>query len=308
MRLSEIRKIVLQNFNVLDSLVITQNNNGTSTIDDISIVVDAIENLSNHLPILDTTINQLRSISSIYNARNPSIIVSAGESQAFSRILTEFINQCKVIIDLADTVIPPMKEEMICINLLQTTNLSDVKNLVTDLEEAFSQISNLTNYKGTVRFAGFEAGSDWINLAIEGANYLPFVYILVDAAYRVARDYNNLKLLQQRYQGAFIQNEVNGNLSKVLKGMANKVIQDLQDKKEINIVPDETARVALTLANISKTIIEGNKVLASLTAPSDYQSQLVNSSNMISTQLKDLKLLSSSESIDQIDANDKTVD
>lgn len=289
MRLNEVRKIISENIEHF-YFKHTVNNNNTYTLSDTVSTIDAIENLS-QLPFLLPSIEKVRACSNIYTSRMKAINVSAGEFNIFNDAVKDLHSQCEIILSLAKDSAPSMSDQNICVNVHKTSNLSDVRKLIENLDDAFSKITNLTNYKGSVRFAGFESGSDWINLLVDGAKLLPLVYILIDASYKVVNDYYNIKLIQQRYRGAIIQNEVNENLKSTIKDMTSVIIAKLHDDKKVNIEPEEIERLVLCTTSLSSMIIDGNKVLPSLTAPQEHQSKLKESSAQLESQLKELKLL-----------------
>lgn len=291
MRLSEIRKIILDNMNQLE-LIKNPNGTGSTSITNVVDVVNAIQNLS-VLPFLSPTINALKTHSNLYTSRSQPITASNNDVMNFERLSQELFRQCETIVALSNSVLPPTNEQLICIQLSETANISDVKKLITSLDEAFSQISNLKNYEGSVKFGGFESGSDWINLVVEGSAYIPLIYLLLNASYRIANDYYNIKLMQQRYKGAIIQNESNEELRSMLKTMSSAVINQLKDTEQIKVEPEETERLVLWTTKIASAIADGNKVLASLTAPAKQQTQLNQSAAEITSKLEELKLLTS---------------
>lgn len=304
MRLSEIRKIILEN---IDNLSITHSspNNNQVTIQNITKTVNALENLS-QLTFLSKRIDGLRNMEEIYTARTSTILVAYSDFDVFNRRLTEFRTQCETIIDLAASTISPMNENTICVKLVETSNISDVKKLLLNLDEAFSQISNLTNYKGSAKFAGFESGTNWIYLVIDGSKYVALVYLLIRCAYQIALDYNNYKLLQQRYQGAFIQNQSDEAIKDVISSMASRLTKEIDDSEKLEFVQDEINRFTHATTKLANILVEGNKVVASLTAPPEQQSKLAQSAKQISSQLNELKLLTSPENTsEQVPINDE---
>ena len=138
---------------------------------------------------------------------------------------------------------------------------------------------------------------------------MSLLLILINAAYIVAKDFYNLKLISQKYRGAFIQNNVNEDLSKLLKEMCSQSISNLKDREKLDLTPEETERSALTMIKLATTIIDGNKVLASLAAPQEQQSQLKEAASQITSQMKDLNLLAAPESDpQQVSTNSESID
>ena len=293
MRLSEIKKIILDNISALE-LKHTQQNNGHTTVQNLPQAIDAVENLK-QLSFLESSINKLQVYKNIYTTRTTSASIPTNEFEPFRIAHQEFYNQCLTILSLAEFAAPHQIENMVCIKLLETANISDVKNLVINLDDAFSQISNLTNYKGSVRFAGFESGTDWINLIVDGKEYIVLIYLLIKTGYSIAQDYINFKLLNQRYSAALIQNQVDKDLKDVVKAMSSEVVKKLIGSENLDIVPDEIERLVHATAKIATIIVDGNKVVASLTAPPEKQSQLLSCVKQITAPLEELKRLASPE-------------
>lgn len=303
MRLSEVRKIILENINQLKyDFERPPEKSGIVKIKNISTTINAIENLS-QLSFLCSSIEKVKALEYIYTARMPLIIVSDRDNDIFKKALEELHAQCSTIVSLVDLTIKPIEGNIISIELAETTNISDVKKLITNLDEAFSQISNLTNYKGTVRFAGLESGSSLINLfvdTVKESGYLVLVLTMIKIAYSAVQDY---KIYDQRYKGMLIQNQANQAKADLLSAMVSSFTRQTIEKEDWKLEPEELGRFIEATIKLGKSIDDGNKITALLTAPTEKQSELGKEIKQVSTQLEKLKLLSPPENIPEQSAN-----
>jgi|GEM_PF-2686303 len=309
MRLSEIRKIILENIDLLTYTAGAPNtSNGQTAIHNIAIAVDAIERLS-QLTFLTPSIDRLRSLGNIYNSRMPTISVPTGESQNFDKILTEFREQCSNIIALANEVTPPIEEETISIKLLETANISDVKKLVVALDEITSQTSNLPNIEGSARFAGFESGTDWIILSVTGAALAKFLNLIIEGAYSIANCYVAVKTAKQKCSGLEKMDEAIGDVGLVLKALCQREVEKINNDNNYKFDPDNIGRVSNVMKGMVGVIADGNTIVPSLNSPADLQNKIGNYNNYITSQLQDLKRLASPESVpEQIPTNDELIE
>lgn len=309
MRLSEIRKIILENIEKLSYGVSgAPNHPGHVSIVNIPPVIDAIEKLS-QLKFLNTSIVKLKSYNNIYTARTPSIITPNADNEAFQRLLTEFKEQCNNIIALANEVTPPIEEETISIKLLETANIGDIKKLVVALDEITSQISNLPDIEGTVRFAGFESGTDWIIISITGTALAKFLNLIIEGAYSVANCYIAIKTAKQKCSGIEKANEAIGDVGVLLKALCQSEVEKIQNNNNYEFDPENIIRISNVMKGMVGVIADGNTVVPSLKAPIETQNKIENSSKYITNQLQNLNLLASPESVpEQVPANDEPIE
>lgn len=309
MRLSEIRKIILENIDQLTyNAEAPNNNNGLTTVNNIATTVDAIEKISK-LTFLTPSVNKLRGFSTVYNARTPSIAVPTGESENFKRALIDFREQCNNIITLANEVTPPIEEETISIKLLESANISDVKKLIVSLDEITSQTSNLPNIDGHVRFAGFESGTDWIVLSVTGAALAKFLNLIIEGAYSIANCYIAIKTAKQKCSSIEKIDQGLGDVGLVLKALCQSEVEKINNDNNYKFDPDNIIRVSNVMKGMVGVIADGNTVVPSLNAPTETQNKIGTYNNCITSQLQDLNLLASSEGTsDQASAKVEPID
>lgn len=284
MRLSEINKIVTNN---IEALTLASENigNGAFRVGNIIKISDAVNNLS-CIKCLEPAILSVKSHESIYSSRIAQINIQQGDLVSFQNSLMSLRAQCETIQRLALSILPPEQDNTLCVKVSNTTNVSDLLKLIQNLEIAFSQASGLEKYNGHIKFSGVEAGSSWIYFVVDNAECLGLLCLLTKVAYKVVRDYIQLKKLNETYRAMKIINDASSTLESILKDFSKTRIETLLNSPDLELKPDEVERAILCATKLAETIYTGNKITALLPVKPEEKEKLDALSERVEEDLK----------------------
>lgn len=275
MRLSEIRNILQENIDPLLKFTVT-GDGSLRTMVGIRDTIEAVENIS-RVPSLEQLSNKILEIREVSSIRsNDAVRVTNNTANFFQSKISQLQNECKLIIALADSIIPSVDENLLCIRISDNVNdLFDFKKLVDTLEKGFQFTYGIKSYPGKIRFAGVEAGTNWLNLLIEGTKYASLIYMIIKVAYEVVRDFYQLENLRKKYNGLDLLNQINSDNAEVLRKLNEQLITKLKDNETLDITSEEFSKLCQASLAFSQIIMEGNKILLSIDAPKEKQEGLL---------------------------------
>lgn len=167
MRLSEIRIIIRENQEKLKISV--ENVNGNPVVKSVSKVPECLKALNalKSIPSLAKIVQNAESIQSISQIQTEqAILIDTPKVNAFINALTLLNNHCNAIMNLADSILPEMSENTICIKLPDNITPDSLNEITETLARFFDSLIPDGESHGAVRFIGVESGCSWIYYSI----------------------------------------------------------------------------------------------------------------------------------------------
>lgn len=284
MRLREI-KSKLEDLLVDNQIVIQE----TANFSGYGHKIDDSKNLFNALELLSkqswnsADFSPIESIISAHNARvNKTITLDQNEFSQLNSYVTTLNQKLPFFMGVIDSVIDDQSPHDINIKLSDEIKTpKQLQELVTKIEE-LSKISNID--KGSLEFAGFDKGSDWIILTAIG----PATYALVMSGLKLAqeyfktmKEYNNSKEAKLSYKTALAQGKTKQEFTqegleefqnKLLKIQLSEGVDEIAiEMEQFNGFTENEIKTKLkkTTDCLIKIIEDNNEVHISMNAPKE---------------------------------------
>lgn len=167
MRLSEIRIIIQENREKLNITVENINNN--SNLKSVSKVPECLKALNalKAIPSFTEIIRKAESVQSICQIQTiQAVIIDAPKVNTFVNALTLLRTHCDAILSLANSILPEMSENTICIKLPDNITPDALNEITETLSRFFNSLIPDGESHDTVRFIGVESGCSWIYYSI----------------------------------------------------------------------------------------------------------------------------------------------
>lgn len=316
MRLSEIHKTIEENINYLKFEQESIHNNSAYIIKNYLSAIQAIDNLS-IIPSLLPTIKKLQSIKSIYTSHTPECRITADEMSQFNKEVLNLKLQCKVISDLFLSISQPMQENTICIKLGGIREIQNLNDNISDLSFILNTISSNKSSKGTIKFSGVEAGSEWFYFIIEGAICLKVISSITDSAYNIIGkilsirktflEIKKLKLdIEISAENTSNKKRDKDDIAEIINKLCDQEVDKLTTFLKLELSPEYKTKFIESLKRLIKLIENGTEVHPSLTAPKKTHDLISEKLTAIESQLKDVKLLQKSSEKVNNELNDSS--
>lgn len=314
MRLNEVRKIIEENIGLLNFSSDSYGADGTRrVVKNIPPVLTGIDNLK-LIPSLVNAIKDLENISTIPSIRTTdTIIVTTTETQQFESALSSLKLQCTAILNLANSILPPMDENTMCIKLPKDADLQTVGTIANDFSSFFSIILATKNPKteGSVKFIGVEAGSAWLYVKITGV-VVSLIKIFTDVTYNIFDKYITAKKNMLELEQLGIKTDALADVEKVLHAFCEREVKRINDEESLNLDGEAFGKHVREIEKLVKILEMGTQIHPALTAPAKQQEDVIKRIERLEYQLKDTQLLQSppektlSESNSEISSDDAT--
>ena len=238
MRLSEVRKIITENRQILsiptdryrsDSNMLEVNNMHT--------VLTYLHNLSK-IPSLEPHIASLYTdfpkLAAIYTS--DMVVVKEDDFRGFYSRLEKISIKCDAILELAESILPQEVENTISIKLPVEISLSEIGLLAKDFSAFFDVLFSSPKLKecGSVKFYGVEAGSSWLYLLVP-VSAMKIVNIIVDGIYNIYNSYLKIQHMKAELDRIKLENEMLSDIKKVVHALSEDTVHLINNDQELGL-------------------------------------------------------------------------
>lgn len=234
MRLREILetlKIVKESCNIIRT---------NTTLYDVPIFVDAIENIYGLFPPIDKHINELKKFPSIYNYRMTEVMTTTSTANSFMESYYKLIDTIDTMIEVIPICLNEEKENTIYVKLPNFTSLTELANFTKTLDTTLNQIVTHSEIGGQVILNNFDSGSLWFEICLYSSSAVTLVASTLWSAAVVRKKVLECKLMEEKVRAYQLGNDA---VEKLKEGMTN----------EINELCRAEAKNIMSLYNLTDT-------------------------------------------------------
>lgn len=294
MRLSEIRKIIIENkpFLSIKSEEYPQDSSykRVRNIPELLTHLDELSKVPSLMNYIETMRSKTPTLSSIHTP--DIIIVKTDELNLFHSYVENILRKCDTIIELANSILPATEKNMLCIKIPDSATLIETSEILKDFSSLFDELLSHENIDGDIKLYGAEAGSFWIYILMS-AGLTKIVNTIVDSIYKMYSKYLSIKLTRLQLEEYAISNAALADLEKLLHTMCEKEVESLINDHELynNDIEGRT-RLTLRIENIARLVVNGVRVSPSLNAPPEEYNKTLEKISQIDDLLEKIEQLS----------------
>lgn len=222
---------------VKESCNITRNN---TTLFDVPIFVDAIENIYGLFPPIDKYIDELKKFPEIYNYRMAEVMTTTSMANSFMESYYQLIDAIDTMIELIPICLNEEKENTIYVKLPNFTSLIELANFTKSLDTALNQIVTHSEIGGQVTLNNFDSGSLWFEICLYSSSAVTLVASTLWSAAVVRKKMLECKLIEEKVRAYQLGNDA---VEKLKEGMTH----------EINELCKAEAKNIMSLYNLTDT-------------------------------------------------------
>lgn len=293
MRLSEIRQIIKENMDSLSSSVQNRSPDGKfAEINDVLATMNAVENLG-EIPSFEELTWRIQGISEAASVKsNEKALIPFRAADNFCSLVAKLKNECRIVLSLADSILPQTEENLICIRLSKDIrDIADLKKLVDLLEKAFQLTSGIKNYPGRASFAGVESGTNWLNLVIDTAEYAGLLYLIIQTAYEAVRDFYTLEGLKKKHEAIDALRNVTDSSSSLVSELNKSILSKKRVDGSLDVSHEEFTSLCKASQIFSQIVMDGSKILLSIEAPKEKQDTILSVAQQVDSAIGEAKQL-----------------
>lgn len=234
MRLREILetlKIVKESCNIIRT---------NTTLYDVPIFVDAIENIYGLFPPIDKYIDELKKFPSIYNYRMTEVMTTTSTANSFMESYYKLIDTIDTMIEVIPICLNEEKENTIYVKLPNFTSLTELANFTKSLDTTLNQIVTHSEIGGQVILNNFDSGSLWFEICLYSSSAVTLVASTLWSAAVIRKKMLECKLMEEKVRAYQLGNDA---VEKLKECMTN----------EINELCRAEAKNIMSLYNLTDT-------------------------------------------------------
>ena len=311
MRLSEVRKIITENRQILS--IRTDKYRSDSTMLEVNNMHTVLTYLNNlkKIPSLEPHIislyNDFPKLAAIYTS--DMVVVKEDDFRGFYSRLEKISIKCDAILELAESILPQEVENTISIKLPVEISLSEIELLAKDFSAFFDVLFSSPKLKecGSVKFYGVEAGSSWLYLLVP-VSAMKIVNIIVDGIYNIYNSYLKIQHMKAELEKIKFENEMLSDIKKVVRALSENTVHLINDDQELGLDAESERKLSRNLENIIKLFNTGVRIYPSLAAPTEERNKTNEMISHIENLLTDINKPTLPETSDQEMSSDDDAD
>ncbi|WP_254655015.1 hypothetical protein [Selenomonas sp. oral taxon 149] len=311
MRLSEVRKIITENRQILS--IRTDKYRSDSTMLEVNNMHTVLTYLNNlkKIPSLEPHIislyNDFPKLAAIYTS--DMVVVKEDDFRGFYSRLEKISIKCDAILELAESILPQEVENTISIKLPVEISLSEIGLLAKDFSAFFDVLFSSPKLKecGSVKFYGVEAGSSWLYLLVP-VSAMKIVNIIVDGIYNIYNSYLKIQHMKAELEKIKFENEMLSDIKKVVRALSENTVHLINDDQELGLDAESERKLSRNLENIIKLFNTGVRIYPSLAAPTEERNKTNEMISHIENLLTDINKPTLPETSDQEMSSDDDAD
>lgn len=311
MRLSEVRKIITENRQILSIRTDRYRSDATMLeVNNMHTVLTYLHNLSK-IPSLEPHITSLYTdfpkLAAIYTSE--MVVVKEDDFRGFYSRLEKISIKCDAILELAESILPQEVENTISIKLPVEISLSEIELLAKDFSAFFDVLFSSPKLKecGSVKFYGVEAGSSWLYLLVP-VSAMKIVNIIVDGIYNIYNSYLKIQHMKAELDRIKLENEMLPDIKKVVRALSEDTVHLINNDQELGLDAESERKVSRNLENIIKLFNTGVRIYPSLAAPTEERNKTNEMISHIENLLTDINKPALPETSDQEMSSDDDAD
>lgn len=188
--------------------------------------IGAVLNLKD-FEFLQTEINKLLEIRSIFNARLPEIIVSINDFNNFNNLLISMKEKISAVITAFNQVLPKQEETEINVKLPPLTTLKEMRKYLEKLDKHINQVIVNDKIEGEIEVKGVEAGSIWLSISLKTLAAVKLIGVLASVALNIRKQYYESELMREIVRAQKIKNDN----SQAIKNCIEEILSDVRETK-----------------------------------------------------------------------------
>lgn len=311
MRLSEVRKIITENRQILSIRTDRyRSDNNMLEVNNMHTVLTYLNNLKK-IPSLEPHIislyNDFPKLAAIYTS--DMVVVKEDDFRGFYSRLEKISIKCDAILELAESILPQEVENTISIKLPVEISLSEIELLAKDFSAFFDVLFSSPKLKecGSVKFYGVEAGSSWLYLLVP-VSAMKIVNIIVDGIYNIYNSYLKIQHMKAELEKIKFENEMLSDIKKVVRALSENTVHLINDDQELGLDAESERKLSRNLENIIKLFNTGVRIYPSLAAPTEERNKTNEMISHIENLLTDINKPALPEASDQEMISDDDAD
>ena len=311
MRLSEVRKIITENRQILSIRTDRyHSDNNMLEVNNMHTVLTYLNNLRK-IPSLEPHIISLYTdfpkLAAIYTS--DMVVVKEDDFRGFYSRLEKISIKCDAILELAESILPQEVENTISIKLPVEISLSEIGLLAKDFSAFFDVLFSSPKLKecGSVKFYGVEAGSSWMYLLVP-VSAMKIVNIIVDGIYNIYNSYLKIQHMKAELDRIKLENEMLLDVKKVVRALSEDAVHLINNDQELGLDAESEAKLSRNLENIIKLFNAGVRIYPSLAAPTEERNKTNEMISHIENLLTDMNKPALPETNDQETPSDDDSD
>ena len=311
MRLSEVRKIITENRQILSIRTDRyRSDNNMLEVNNMHTVLTYLNNLKK-IPSLEPHIislyNDFPKLAAIYTS--DMVVVKEDDFRGFYSRLEKISIKCDAILELAESILPQEVENTISIKLPVEISLSEIELLAKDFSAFFDVLFSSPKLKecGSVKFYGVEAGSSWLYLLVP-VSAMKIVNIIVDGIYNIYNSYLKIQHMKAELEKIKFENEMLSDIKKVVRALSENTVHLINDDQELGLDAESERKLSRNLENIIKLFNTGVRIYPSLAAPTEERNKTNEMISHIENLLTDINKPTLPETSDQEMSSDDDAD
>lgn len=311
MRLSEVRKIITENRQILS--IRTDKYRSDSTMLEVNNMHTVLTYLNNlkKIPSLEPHIislyNDFPKLSTIYTSE--MVVVKEDDYRGFYARLEKISIKCDAILELAESILPQEVENTLSIKLPVEISLSEIGQLTKEFSSFFDILFSSQKLKDgdSIKFYGVEAGSSWLYLLVP-VSAMKIVNIIVDGIYNIYNSYLKIQHMKAELDRIKLENEMLLDVKKVVRALSEDAVHLINNDQELGLDAESEAKLSRNLENIIKLFNAGVRIYPSLAAPPKERNKANEMISHIENLLTDINKPALPEASDQEMISDDDAD
>lgn len=311
MRLSEVRKIITENRQILSIRTDRyRSDNNMLEVNNMHTVLTYLHNLSK-IPSLEPHIislyNDFPKLSAIYTSE--MVVVKEDDFRGFYSRLEKISIKCDAILELAESILPQEVENTISIKLPVEISLSEIELLAKDFSAFFDILFSSQKLKDgdSVKFYGVEAGSSWLYLLVP-VSAMKIVNIIVDGIYNIYNSYLKIQHMKAELDRIKLENEMLLDVKKVVRALSENTVHRINNDQELGLDAESERKLSRNLESIIKLFNTGVRIYPSIAAPLEERNKANEMISHIENLLTDMNKPALPETNDQETPSDDDSD
>lgn len=297
MRLSEIRKIIVENKPFLS--IESADHPHDSSYKYVSNIPELLTHLDelSAVPSLTGYISTTRASAPIISSIGTpgAIIVSTDELNQFRLYIANLSKKCDTIIELANAILPATEENMLCIKIPDGSTLAETSEILKDISRFFDELRPIGKLEGEIKFYGVEAGSCWFDILITATTTAAVVNIIINTIYNMLEKYLHIKHARLQEEEYEIRNNASSDLENVLHAMCEKKAESIISDQNFDRSEEGKLRLVSQIEKIAKLILKGGRITPSLNAPQEEYNKTLEKISQLDDLFEKIEQLSLSQ-------------
>ena len=292
-------KIILQKKILTDSqdkLKIESTPNGQlMNCFNINVLLSTLHKLS-EIKYLDQEINQIYTSGLPNEYLFETLTIPTNIFNTITTKLQILRNKISLALCILDGLKEDDNENTICIKLPDYSNLENLTDDIRLLDKIFQQILSQEKLKSNVKFAGFDVGSNWINIYIPSAAAISFVGRIIWAACVIRKKKIEGDMQLEELKALKISNKTREDIQNAQAELLKKLVQaeatNAIEEQGLKIDNQEyIARTVYAIEKLTDLMNKGIEIHPAITAPEPISDLFPDFKNVLGIQSKAVKTI-----------------